>query len=260
MRFSTLALLAVAFSQPLVSRAADFEIGPDKAESSDAPARKPASRFGDAPAAPRPIEAGDIPTAYGLLKYETRADVRFYEGGGILGRAWLGLFPRFFIGGGANVRGFIGSSPLSMTRDDAQLLARLIVLEEDEAVPGLALGFDGPSYERGTAKGLYLSGSKEFPTALGFFQAHAGLNSAEVQNFVGDRDLRAFGALTTTFGVVTCFTEVDEVLDKRGSRWNAGLRAWFEPISLGVELRDLGSARANTPVSRLLRVAYVGRF
>ncbi len=87
------------------------------------------------------IEAGDVPSAYGLRKYELRTDFRFHDGGGILGKAYLGIFPRFFLGGAAEMRNAIGSGDIRFHRDDAQLLARLLVLVEDETVPALAIVF-----------------------------------------------------------------------------------------------------------------------
>lgn len=246
--------------------AADFEIGPQEGGSGEA--SEPASASPSAPVkggipaadVPVPIEAGEVQTAYGLKKYELRTDFKFYEGGGILSRAWLGLFPQFFIGGAANVRSFIGSGELHMNRDDAQLLARLVVWPEDDAFPGLALGWDGPQWDRGEAKGLYLSVSKEVPTALGFVQVHGGLNSSVVETFVANRDLRASLALTGGVRNLGFFTEVDEALNSRGTRWNAGLSANFAPLSVSLEWRDMASGRERTPVSRLLRVAWQGRF
>lgn len=244
--------------------AADFEIGPQ--EGSAPQEARPVSRHRasdegvELAEVPVRLEAGDVMTAYGVRKYELRTDFKFYDGGGILGKAYLGLFPRFFLGGAANVRNFVGSGDLRMRRDDAQLLARLLVLVEDESVPALAIGWDGPAYEHGEAKGLYLSLSKEVPTRIAFLQFHGGVNTANVETFVGNRDLRASAGLTTAIRNVGAFTEVDEALNSAGSRWNAGLFAYFSPITLGIEFRDLASARANTPVSRLLRVSWDGRF
>jgi hypothetical protein len=238
--------------------AADFEIGPQ-----DAYADSPSSSAGmgiPAPAVPLALEVGDVPTAYALKKYGLRTDFKFHDGGGILSKATLGLFPRFTLGGAAELRNFIGSGDLRMSRDDAQLLARLQVLTEDEAIPALALGWDGPAYERGEAKGLYIAVSKEVPTSFAFLQFHGGINSANVETFVGSRDLRASFALNTAISNVALFTGVDEVLHPLGSRWNAGFSVSFAPITLGLELRDLASARPNTPVSRLLRISWAGRF
>jgi hypothetical protein len=147
-----------------------------------------------------------------------------------------------------------------MTRDDAQLLARFAVLEEDESIPALAIGWDGPAYDNEQAKGLYLSASKEIPTSVGFIQFHGGLNSAEVGNFVASRDLRASAAVTTAVYNYGLFTNLDDVLDPLGPRWCAGINGTFSPITLGLEFRDLASERPNTPVSRLLRVTWVGQF
>jgi hypothetical protein len=246
--------------------AADFEIGPqDSAPSSDAAPASRSTKHGASSGAitadyPTRLDAGDVPTAYGLPKYGLVTDLRFYDGGGILTKAYLGLHQRFFIGGAANVRNAIGSGPLVMTRDDAQLLARLCILLEDDDIPALAVGYDGPAYEHGTARGLYLALSKEVPTSLAFFQIHAGLNSGQVDTFKADRDLRASAALTTAIHNVGFFTEIDEVLDTRGPRWNSGLEVNFNPIVVALELRDLGAFRPDTAVSRLLRLSYNGRF
>lgn len=264
---TTLILLLALLAPGL--RAADFEIGPAGSDAgsqgaasggADDNAAKPRDFGLPAAAVPVNLEAGDVMTAYSLRKYALRTDFKFHEGGGILGKAYLGIFSQFFLGGAAELRNFIGSGPIDMTRDDAQLLARLQVLREDNGLPSLAIGWDGPAYERGEAKGLYVALSKELATSLGFIQFHAGVNSARVDGFVANRDLRASGALTTAFKNVSFFTELDEVLHPLGSRWNAGFAATFAPISLGLEFRDLASLRPNTPVSRLLRVSWNGRF
>lgn len=263
---SRLILLLGLFLTPLALGAADFEIGPTEGE----PAARPAQpkhhaaeddSVGIPPAeVPDFIQAGDVQTAYGLKKYELRTDLRFHDGGGILGKAYLGLFSRFFLGGAVELRNAIGTGDVHLYRDDAQLLARLLVLKEDEAIPALAIGWDGPAYERGTAKGLYVVLSKELATSFAFVQFHGGVNSANVEQFRADRDLRASFAVTTAVHNVGLFTEVDEVLDPIGSRWNAGFQVYFSPITLGLEFRDLASARPYTPVSRLLKVSWNGRF
>jgi hypothetical protein len=165
------------------------------------------------------------------------------------------------VGGAANVAGFIGSGILKTSREDFQLLARLLVLKEEAKVPALALGWDGPAYERGELRGLYLVLSKEFSTALGYWQLHASANTGKVEQFVGD-DLRGAVAASTTLSNLTFFTELDEIRHKNpdGPRWNAGLQAWFDPISLGIEFRDLGVLRTDVQVTRLLKVSWVGSF
>ncbi len=266
-RCCSLGLLALAAAAPLV--AADFEIGAqDRSVSeaaSPAPAPAPAARPSLVSAGaitadyPVRLDAGDAPTAYGLAKYGLVTDLRFYDGGGILTKAYLGLHPRLFIGGAADVRGAVGSGPLAMSRDDYQLLARLVVIQEDESLPALALGYDGPAYEHGAFRGIYVAASKEFPTSLAYFQAHVAVNSGQVDTFRADRDLRGSAALTTAIRNVGAFTEVDELMDPVGPRWNCGLEINFSPIVVAVELRDLGGCRPGVPVSRLLRLSYTGQ-
>jgi hypothetical protein len=258
-----LSLLTLALTARLA--AADFEIGPQDSSVSEGLKPAPAARPSLVPAGaitadyPVRLDAGDVPTAYGLPKYGLLTDLRFYDGGGILTKVYLGLHPRLFIGGAADLRNAVGSGPLAMDRDDYQLLARLVLVQEDESLPALALGYDGPAYEHGAARGLYLSVSKEFPTSLAYFQAHAGLNSGQVDTFRADRDLRASAALTTAIHQVGAFAEVDEMMDPVGPRFNAGLEYNFSPIVVAVELRDLGGSRPGVPVSRLLRLSYTGQ-
>jgi hypothetical protein len=207
------------------------------------------------------LDAGDVPTAYTLDKYDLRTDLRFYDRGGILGKAYIGLFPRFFVGGAADLPQFVGSGPLQMTRDDAQVLARLALLTEDGAVPQLSAGWDGPSYDRSAAKGLYLVASKQAAVDPCVVQFHGGLNAGtQLESFNADHDLRGSGAMTVSFHNFGAFTSLDEILDPSGPRWSAGLQATFDPITLGLEFQDLASVRPDTPVSRLLRVAWNGRF
>lgn len=257
-------VLILLLAQALVGsglRAADFEIGPsDQDGGSASTASSPADLGVAASSVPAPLEAGDVPTALVLKKYELRSDLKFHAGGGILGKAYLGLFSRFTLGGAVELRNFIGSGDLHLTRDDAQLLARLQVIKEDDVLPAIAIGWDGPAYERGEAKGLYLAVSKELPTSIAFIRFTGGLNSANVETFVASRDLRANFAVTTAYRDVALFTEVDEVLHPLGSRWNAGFSVTLTPITLGLEFRDLASQRPNTPVSRLLRISWSGRF
>lgn len=259
----TFLALCLALLAPISAlKAADFEIGPQDSGSAADNAGTGSSADLGVPATDLPLrlEAGDVPTAYVLKKYGMRTDFKFHQGGGILGKASLGLFERFTLGGAVEVRNFIGSGDLNISREDAQLLARLLVLREDHELPALAIGWDGPAYDGGEAKGLYAVLSKEFVTPLAFFQLHGGVNSAKVEQFDAAHDLRAFFALTTGFYNVGLFTEVDEVLNSLGSRWNAGLLLHFRPVSLGLEFRDLASARPGVSVSRLLRVSWDGRF
>lgn len=261
MRILTTLFLAL-FAQISALKAADFEIGPqDGAESHERGAdRADADRGIPAAKLPLRLEVGDVPTAYALKKYGLRTDLKFHQGGGILAKAWLGLFERFMLGGAVEIRHFIGDGDVDIRRDDAQLLAKLLVLREDRELPALAIGWDGPAYESGEAKGLYVALSKEFSTALAFFQLHAGANSGQFERFKATRDLRAFLGLSTSVYNVSLFTEVDEVLNTAGSRWNAGLLVHFQPVSLGLEFRDLASLRPGVTVSRLLRVSWDGRF
>ena len=221
------AVLGLCLLPLLAGADAEFDTGGSGHDAAPAPAHA------DAASAPQILEAGDVPTAYAMLKYEMRADVRFYNGGGILSKVDLGIFPRFSIGGGLNVPGLIGNGPVNLTRDDAQLSARLLVFKEDESFPAVSLGWDGPEYDGGELRGLYLALSKEFKTPLGYFQAHGGLNSSVFDGFVGSRDMRGFAALTTTYQQVTAFFEGDEFINPAGPAPECGPEGFLRPYQLG---------------------------
>jgi hypothetical protein len=147
-----------------------------------------------------------------------------------------------------------------LTREDASLLVKLIALQEDESFPAVALGWDGPDYAGGELRGLYLALSKQFPTAISPFQIHGGLNSAVFDDFQISRDLRGFLACSTSIRDLSLFFEADEFMNPDGPRLNAGGRVFFDPISLGIEFRDLGATRNGVPSSRMLRISYTGLF
>jgi hypothetical protein len=276
-------LFLAALALSVACAAADFEIAPENGSGSvphdatqpdvtpvpgtqvpvdPAPARQSDDSFGLSPEDDTPVwlSAGDVPTAYLMPKYGLRTDFRFYDGGGILGQAYLGLFSRFFVGGAANVPDFVGSGHLTMTRDDAQVLARLALLTEDKGIPALSVGWDGPTYDRSIAKGLYVVASKQVAVDPCVVQFHGGVNAGTELETFNDHDLRASGAMTVSFRNYGAFTSIDEILNPVGPRWCAGLQASFDPITLGLEFQDLASVRPDTPVSRLLRVAWNGRF
>ncbi len=218
------------------------------------------SRGAAASEAPQTTEAGDVPTAYGYARHELRPDVRFYGGGGVLAKAHFGIYKWLSLGGGVSVPGLIGTGPLSLSRDHAQFSVKVVPMPESEKFPALALGWDGPAYAGGELRGLYAALSKEIKSPLGYFQVHAGANSAVLDGFQAGRDLRGFAAISTTFRQLTLFSEADELGNPLGPGWNAGGRFFFDPISLGVEFRDLAGLRQGWLVSRLLRVSYTGLF
>ena len=249
----TLLALLLAF-RPLLA----LEFEESKADSSPKTASK---NGGSESSLPRLLDAGDVPTAYTLLKNEVRVDERFFPGGGLLSKVNLGIFSRLMLGGALDVPGLVSAGPVTLQREDASLLVRLLALPEDEQLPAISLGWDGPAYGPGELRGLYLSLSKEFGTPLGFFQVHGGLNTSNVDNgWQINRDLRGSAALTSSFRQATGFFEADEIGNAAGPRLNGGLRVFFDPISLGLEFHDVGATRNGAPSWRVLRASYTGLF
>ena len=249
--------LLIAFSLAMVSRATalEFETGSE----AQSPSKKSSSWSQDT-SVPALTDVGDVPAAQGLLLHEMRTDVRFYAGGGVLTKLNLGIFSRFSLGAALNVPNLIGTGPISMAREDASVLARLLVLREDEAFPAIAIGWDGPAYAGGELRGLYLVFSKELRLSFSTLQAHGGLNSSVVDGFEISRNLRGFAAVSTNLHELTLFIEGDEFNHPVAPRVSAGARYFFDPVSVGVEFRDLGGLRNGVEVSRTLRVSYSGLF
>ena len=258
--------LGLALAACVAGRAwgADFDIAPGGSGSASAPSSDRGA--GDpawiAPAdVPVWLDAGDVPTAYMPGKYALRTDMRFYDGGGVLGKAYLGIFSRLFVGGALDLPNFVGPGNLTLNRDQSQVLARLAVLTESRDVPALAVGWDGPSYFRTPAKGLYVAASKLLLTDPCVLEVHGGVDSGEnIQAFAPDRDLRADAAVTASVGYVGAFTSLDDVLDPLGPRWCAGVQVTLDPVTLGLEFQDLASVRPGVQTSRLLRVSWNGTF
>jgi hypothetical protein len=249
----TLLALLLAF-RPLL--ALEFE-----GSASDSSPKTASPNGGAESSLPRLLDAGDVPTAYTLLKNEVRVDERFFPGGGLLSKVSIGVFSRLMLGGALDLPGLVAAGPVTLQREDASLLVRLLALPEDAQLPAVSLGWDGPAYGPAELRGLYLSASKEFGTPLGYFQLHGGLNTSNVDNgWTASHDLRGSAAVTSSFRQVTGFFEADEIGHPAGPRLDGGLRVFFDPISLGLEFHDIGATRNGTPSWRVLRASYTGLF
>ncbi|MES2201845.1 MAG: hypothetical protein V4498_06315 [candidate division FCPU426 bacterium] len=259
LRFYILLPLLMLCQRPF---AAEFDAEPSEGLY-DAPASKSSAstdKETSVSEVPVALRAGRVPTAFTLPRHSLHGDLDFYGGGGILTKAELGIFPRFFIGAALNVPGLIGSGAVKLVKEDAQLLARLMVFKGNESFPSVAIGWDGPAYSGGEARGLYAVASRGFKTPLGFSYLHAGLNTPVLETFVFDRDMRGFAAATLDINQSTLFFEADEFNHASGPTLATGFRFFMDPISLGLEFRDLAGNRNAAQVSRLLTVAYDGSF
>jgi len=204
-------------------------------------------------------EAGDVPTAYMLGKYELRGDLRLYEGGGVFPKVSLGIFPWLSIGGGFSAGNVIGSGAPQMSEDSAKASFKLRLLEDRQGWPGLAVGWDGPAYDTTQLRGFYATLSKDVETSLGWWQLHAGANTWSSLRSIDLRDQGSgYAAITALFRSLAVFAEYDDAFQPQGSTCNAGFRYYFDPVILGLEFRDLGARHGES--SRLLRVGYSGQF
>ncbi len=257
-------LLILFLSLALGLPAADFVVengsnGPSEQAAEDS---NPIQRLSNSHAAaefPAMTEAGDVPTAYMLGKYELRGDLRLYQGGGVYPKVSLGIFPWLSIGGGFSADNVIGAGTPRMDPDSAKASFKLKLLDDSRGWPGLAVGWDGPAYDTTHLRGLYATLSKEVATSLGWWQLHVGVNTWANWR---DRDLRdqgsGYAAITALFRGLALFVEYDDAFQPDGGYGNAGFRYCFDPVILGLEFRDLGARHGES--SRLLRVGYSGQF
>jgi len=78
----------------------------------------------------RNIEILDVPTANTLMKGEIRGDFKFYPGGGILSRLYVGIFDRLMIGGAERLDNIISSADISA--HIPWFLAKVRITDDDD--------------------------------------------------------------------------------------------------------------------------------
>lgn len=197
----------------------------------------------------------DQPTA-GMISHGSLAfDIDFYQSGGMLLGASVGLFDRILVGMSFGGAGIIGSeSP--RWNEVPGLAIKLRALEEGASLPALAIGFNSQGKEeyidhlnRYTIKspGLYLVVSKNYE-AMGFLGLHAGMNFS-LERGDGDEDVNIyFGAEKTVGSIISLLGEYNLGLNDsngdavgRGRGYvNLGLRASMGGgLSLGLNFKDI---------------------
>jgi len=173
----------------------------------------------------------DAPTSAVLDDHAYSTRSRFYAAGGVLEYLSFGVYPGVNLGASAAVDGFIGDEKnVRMRAPQAQVKWRFF--EGDQALPSMAMGYDGQGYRYNTGdrrfnqrqRGFYLVGTKEL--GIPGFEFHPSFN-------ISDFDSNAiFGTLPITLNIrdkAELLVEWDSIANWSDSRFNAGMRFFLTP-------------------------------
>jgi hypothetical protein len=206
----------------------------------------------------RNIEILDVPTANTLMKGEIRGDFKFYPGGGILSRLYVGIFDRLMIGGAERLDNIISSADISA--HIPWFLAKVRITDDDGGMPAISLGYEGETYYNiPRSKGLYLAATKEIEMGPIFAQLTGTLyNNNEFSRFGNDMDAGAGieFAITKEFVVGT---EIDGIFGALHRNINATIGYFFDPIELDLGMQ-YGLWHNDYFFSRILRIVYIAYF
>ena len=124
----------------------------------------------------------DSPTAGLVEKGRFAIDMRLFPDGGVGGQLQAGILRRLTIGLAFGGEGVVGNDAIDWyPRVEAG--ARYRLLEETQALPALALGYETQGYGPWTgdryqvkSKGFFVAASKNYVSGFGQFGVHAGIN------------------------------------------------------------------------------------
>lgn len=124
----------------------------------------------------------DNPTAGLVDKGRFAVDMRMFPEGGLVGQLQAGIMRRLTIGLSFGGEGVIGNDPIDWY-PRVEAAARYRVLEESEALPAFAVGYETQGYGpragdryQVKSKGFFVAASKNYVSGFGQFGVHAGIN------------------------------------------------------------------------------------
>lgn len=216
----------------------------------------------------------DMPTAGMVEKGALAIDADFYEDGGMLLGASVGVFDRLSLGISYGGTGIIGSSPAVMNQVPGFDI-RVRPLEESFALPALLIGFDSQGkgfYDKARSRyeikspGFFAVISKNF-LVLGYLTLHGGVNYS-LENADGDGGMNFyFGAEKTLGPFLSVVAEYNAGLNdsnigaagKGRGFLNAALNvAIGGGLTIGFDFKDLlENERNSAGVNRTVHIEYV---
>ena len=128
------------------------------------------------------VRLGDNPTAGLVDKGRGAVEMRMFPEGGLVGQLQAGIMRRLTIGLSFGGEGVIGNDPIDWY-PRVEAAARYRVLEESEALPAFAVGYETQGYGpragdryQVKSKGFFVAASKNYVSGFGQFGVHAGIN------------------------------------------------------------------------------------
>jgi hypothetical protein len=210
------------------------------------------------------IEIMDLPTANTLVKGELQGDFKFYPGGGIYNRIFVGVFDRLTIGGALAVDNIIGTGDVNVNLPG--FLAKIRITDDDGSMPAIAIGYEGAGYSDVPQKGAYLAVTKEISLGSVFAQLTGTVYKTDFKYLGNDID----AGTGVEFAVTKEFiigAEFDGIFGSADSKHINGLIGYFfDPIEIDVGIRyGYGNRAGNAgfsdyTLSRVLRITYVTFF
>jgi hypothetical protein len=219
------------------------------------------------------IELVDVPSAHTLPRAEYSLGLRMVSDGGILAGLRIGVTPYLQVGVSYGIGNFVGAGEPDWN-DEVEFDITLRLAEEQDVVPGLAIGYDSRGYGRQLAEGgyekasvgLFVAASKTLPFSE-FWKVHAGVSrTLEEEKVKPDFFLGVTGRLSQEFSVALEYQlGVDRDDDSSGSKTgylNAGLRWVFAgELELAIHFRNMvGPSSSPESSSRSVAFAFYDSF
>jgi hypothetical protein len=219
----------------------------------------------------------DVPTA-GMLPNKSFAfDMDYFESGGMLANLSVGFFNRVDLGasfGGTNI---VGADPPDWNKHIG-VQAKVRILEENIALPAVALGFDSQGKEafidslnryKIKSMGLYAVGSKNY-SMLGYLSVHGGINysfedgdlNKNMNFFLGaEKTIGPFASIVGEYNAALNDQD-NESLGRGHGYLNFGARVSMgSGFTLSANLKDVIRNQQNVSIgNRTLQLEYVTRF
>ncbi|PKL92384.1 MAG: hypothetical protein CVV21_03475 [Candidatus Goldiibacteriota bacterium HGW-Goldbacteria-1] len=205
----------------------------------------------------RNIELVDVPTANSMLKAELRYDVKFYAGGGVLNRIYVGVFDRLMIGAALNVTNLVGNGQIQVVLPP-KLLGKFRITDDEGGVPAIAIGYEGESYLDMYTRGVFISVTKEIALGSAFMQLTGTVYTSQFSDIIMSMDMGAGAAFAITQDFMIS-AEVDSLFRDSSLNLNCGISYRFEPITIEVILK-YGLGEDDVRHSRVLRLTYISYF
>ncbi len=215
----------------------------------------------------------DMPTAGLVAKGSLAIDADFFDEGGMLLGASIGVFDRLSFGISYGGTGVIGSSPAVMNQVPG-FAVRIRPLEESMALPALLLGFDSQGkgdYDKSRSRyqikspGFFGVLSKNF-LMLGYLTLHGGANYS-LENADGNGGMNFFVGAEKTIGpFLSVVGEYNAGLNDSNINASGKGRGFLNAalnislgggLTIGFDFKDLLENRRNASgVSRTVHLEY----